>query len=162
WAQKWADVLLVNRDKLGDRGSYEMHRWLREQFAKNRPYDQWVRELVTASGTAARGGPVNFFRASSTPGEMAQSVRQAFLGVRLECAQCHHHPFEKWTQDDFYGLVGYFNGMQRKKLPGDDEMVSHSGYRVQKILVSERTVAVRPPDGPQLTATTEGDPRRHL
>ena len=162
WAQKWADVLLVNRDKLGDRGSYEMHRWLRIQFAKNRPYDEWVRELIAASGSASQVGPVNFFRASATPEEMARAVSQAFLGIRLECAQCHHHPFEKWTQDDFYGLAGYFNGMQRKKLPGDDEMVFHVGYRPQKMPMSGRAIAVRPPDGPVLAATTDGDPRRHL
>jgi hypothetical protein len=162
WAQKWADVLLVNRDKLGDRGSYEMHRWLRAQFAKNRPYDQWVRELVTASGSASRGGPVNFFRASATAEEMTRAVSQAFLGIRLECAQCHHHPFEKWAQDDFYGLAGYFNGMQRKKLPGDDEMVFHSGYRPQKMPLTDRAVAVRPPDGPALASMTDGDPRHHL
>ena len=162
WAQKWADVLLVNRDKLGDRGSYEMHRWLRDQFARNRPYDQWVRELIAASGSAAQVGPVNFFRASATPEETARAVSQAFLGVRLECAQCHHHPFEKWTQDDFYGLVGYFNGMQRKRLPGDDELVFHAGYRAQKMPLTDRAVAVRPPDGPAIPATTEGDPRRHL
>ena len=147
WAQKWADVLLVNRDKLGDRGSYEMHRWLRLQFAHNRPYDEWVRELIVASGSASQVGPVNFFRASATPEEMTRAVSQAFLGIRLECAQCHHHPFEKWTQDDFYGLVGYFNGVQRKKLAGDDEMVFHAGYRVQKMPLTNRPV-VRPPDGP--------------
>ncbi len=162
WAQKWADILLVNRDKLGDRGSYEMHRWLRSQFTKNRPYDQWVRELVAASGSASQVGPVNFFRASATPEEMARAVSQAFLGIRLECAQCHHHPFEKWGQDDFYGLVGYFNGVQRKKLAGDDEMIFHAGYRPQKMPLTERTVAVKPPDGPALTENADGDPRRHL
>src|SRR5262249_31142832 len=64
-ALQWADVLQVNRDKLGDRGAYEMHRWLREQMARNRPYDQWVRELLTAKGSSARIGPVNFYRASA-------------------------------------------------------------------------------------------------
>jgi hypothetical protein len=162
WAQKWADVLLVNRDKLGDRGSYEMHRWLRSQFARNRPYDEWVRELIAASGSSSQVGPVNFFRASTTPEEMTRAVSQAFLGIRLECAQCHHHPFEKWAQEDFYGLSGYFNGMQRKKLPSDDEMVFHSGYRPQKLPMTDRAIVVRPPDGPPLLPTAEGDPRRSL
>ncbi|HUR55804.1 MAG TPA: DUF1549 domain-containing protein, partial [Gemmataceae bacterium] len=161
WAQKWADVMLVNRDKLGDRGSYEMHRWLRSQFAANRPYDEWVRELIAASGPASRVGPVNFYRASATPEEMTRAVSQAFLGIRLECAQCHHHPFEKWSQDDFYGLAGFFNGVQRKKLPGDDEMVFHAGHRPQKMPLTDRPVTTRPPDGPALTAS-DGDPRRQL
>src|SRR6185503_5665515 len=84
WSLKWADILLVNRDKLGDRGAYEFHRWLRQQFARNRPYDAWVRELVTASGSAGEHGPVNFFRAAATAEDAAKSVSQAFLGVRLE------------------------------------------------------------------------------
>src|SRR5262249_44496973 len=96
-ALQWADLLLVNRDKLGDRGAFEMHRWLRTQLARNRPYDQWVRELVTASGSSARVGPVNFYRASTNTEEITRAFSQAFLGVRLECAQCHHHPFEKWS-----------------------------------------------------------------
>lgn len=162
WAQKWADVLLVNRDKLGDRGSYEMHRWLRAQFAKNRPYDQWVRELIAASGPTSQVGPANFFRAAATPEEMTRAVSQAFLGIRLECAQCHHHPFEKWTQDDFYGLAGFFTGMQRKKLSGDDEMVFHAGNRPMTMPLTNRAVATRPPGGPILAATVEGDPRRQL
>jgi len=61
WALQWSDILLVNRDKLGDRGAFELNRWLRAQFAHNRPYDQWVRELLTASGTSAKNGPVNFY-----------------------------------------------------------------------------------------------------
>ncbi len=102
----------MNRDKLGDRGAFELHRWLRKQFAVNRPYDRWVRDLITAAGPSTTNGPVNFFRAAPTTEDMSKAVSQAFLGIRLECAQCHHHPFEKWGQDDFYGLAGFFNGMQ--------------------------------------------------
>lgn len=162
WAQKWADLLLVNHDKLGDRGSYEMHRWLRSQFAHNRPYDQWVRELIVASGLASQVGPVNFFRASGTPEVMTRAVSQAFLGIRLECAQCHHHPFEKWAQADFYGLAGFFNGMQLKKLPSGDELVYHLGNRPMKMPLTDQVVTVRPPDGPALASTEEGDPRQRL
>jgi hypothetical protein len=160
WALKWADVLLVNRDTLGDRGAFEFHRWLRQQFARNRPYDAWVRELVTASGGSGQNGPVNFFRAAGTPDAAAKAVSQALLGVRLECAQCHHHPFEKWGQDDFYGLAGFFNGLDRKKLPGE-EFIFHAGYRETRLPLSNRLVAMRPPDG-EVTATFDGDPRLRL
>ncbi len=74
WALQWADILLVNRDKLGDRGAFEFHRWLREQFTRNRPYDAWVRELLTASGASGRSGPVNFYRAAGTPEDAARAV----------------------------------------------------------------------------------------
>ena len=163
WGMKWADVLLVNRDKLGDRGAYEMHRWLVAQMARNRPYDEWVRELIAASGSSHRTGPVNFFRAAPTPEEAARGVSQAFLGIRLECAQCHHHPFEKWGQDDFYGLAGFFEGMQRKKLGIDEELVLHPGAPAgMKIPGTERVVAIRPPGGPALPVGAKGDPRPRL
>jgi hypothetical protein len=159
WALQWADILLANRDKLGDRGAYELHRWLRAQIAHNRPYDQWVREVIVAGGSSARVGPVNFYRASATTEEMTRSISQAFLGIRLECAQCHHHPFEKWTQEDFYGLAGFFNGIERIKLPGKDELVVHSGYRPMPLPATGKPVAARPPDGPTLQSGMDGDPR---
>jgi hypothetical protein len=163
WALNWADVLLVNRDKLGDRGAYEMYRWLRAQADANRPYDEWVRELFTASGSSHRTGPVNFFRACATPEEVARAISQAFLGVRLECAQCHHHPFEKWGQDDFYSLAGYFQGLQRKPGKAGEEVVYHpGGPREAAIPMTTRTVPVRPPGGPARPADAAGDPRAHL
>ncbi len=162
YALRWADVLLVNRDKLGDRGAFEMHRWLRTQLARNRPYDQWVRELLTASGSSFKSGPVNFYRAAASTEEVTRAVSQAFLGIRLECAQCHHHPFEKWSQDDFYGLAGFFNGMQRKKVAGEEELIFHPGYRALPIPSSNRIVPARPPDGPPLTETADTDPRHRL
>jgi hypothetical protein len=171
WALIWSDILLVNRDKLGDRGAFELHRWLRSQLAHNRPYDQWVRELITASGSSSRVGPVNFYRASANTEEVARSVSQAFLGIRLECAQCHHHPFEKWSQEDFYGLAGFFNGLERKKMPsksdapvrgGEEEVVIHAGYRPMALPLTGRKMAARAPDGPLLGERVEGDPRREL
>jgi hypothetical protein len=162
WALKWSDILLVNRDKIGDRGALEMHRWLRGQFARNRPYDQWVRELLTASGASAKNGPVNFYRAARTAEDVTKAVSQAFLGVRLECAQCHHHPFEKWRQDDFYGMAGFFTGLQRGAMPGELEMVYHNGSWAAVVPPTNRPVATRPPGGPALASTADGDPRRHL
>ncbi len=162
WALQWADILLVNRDKLGDRGAFEMHRWLRTQFARNRPYDQWVRALITATGSSSRTGPVNFYRAAASTEEATRAFSQAFLGVRLECAQCHHHPFEKWSQEDFYGLAGFFNGLQRKKIGGDEEVIFHQGYRAMPLPATSRTIPARPPDGPPLKGAVDADPRQQL
>jgi hypothetical protein len=162
WTLQWADLLLVNRDKLGDRGAFEMHRWLRLQLARNRPYDVWVRDLITASGSSSRVGPVNFYRASATTEEVTRSVSQAFLGIRLECAQCHHHPFEKWSQDDFYGLAAFFNGLERKKMPGQDEVVVHPGFRAMPMPMTGRLITAQPPDGPPIPEHLDGDPRQYL
>ena len=161
WALKWADILLVDRQKLGDRGAYELHRWLRQQLAANRPYDAWVRELLTASGNSGQHGPVNFYRALRTPDELVRAVSQAFLGIRLECAKCHHHPFERWSQDDFYGLAGFFNGLERKPVEAGRELVFHAGPRETKIPVFERVVPLHVLDGPPLSLAGT-DPREHL
>ncbi len=151
WTLQWADVLLVNRDKLGDRGAFEFHRWLREQFARNRPYNEWVRELIVASGRSDEHGPVNFYRAVRTPEQLAESVSQAFLGVRVQCAQCHHHPFEKWSQSDFYGMAGFFNGLERKPVrtasDAKIELVYHGGYRETRMPLTDQPVATKPLDG---------------
>ena len=161
WALVWADILLVDRQKLGERGAYELHHWLREQFATNRRYDEWVSDLITATGNSGTNGPVNLFRAAETPEELTRTVSQAFLGVRMECAQCHHHPFEKWSQDDFYGLAGYFNGLERKSIAPNRVFVYHAGLKESRIPFSNKLVAVRPLDGVAVTAS-EGDPRRGL
>lgn len=148
WTLQWADVLLLNRDKLGDRGAFEFHRWLREQFARNRPYNAWVRELIVASGRSDEHGPVNFYRAVRTPEQLAESVSQAFLGVRVQCAQCHHHPFEKWSQSDFYGMAGFFNGLERKPVrtasEAKVELVFHAGYRETRMPLTDVLVPTRP------------------
>lgn len=162
WALQWADILLVDRKALGDRGAYEFHKWLRRQFQENRPCDQWVRELITASGNSAKHGPVNLYRALRTPEELTRSVSQALLGVRIDCAQCHHHPFEKWSQEDFYGLAGFFNGLQRTALPDGRELVYHLGPQPQRLPQSDRLAPLRPPDGPVLEPSVGGDPRQFL
>lgn len=161
WALIWSDILLVDRQKLGERGAYELHHWLREQFVRNRPYDAWVAELVTATGNSGTNGPANLFRAVETPEELARTVSQAFLGVRMECAQCHHHPFEKWSQEDFYGLTGFFNGIERKPIAPGRVFVYHSGLKETRIPVSNQLVPTRPLDGKVFTETGV-DPRRTL
>jgi hypothetical protein len=162
WALKWSDILLVDRNRLAERGAYELHSWLREQFANNRPYDAWVRELVTASGNSATFGPANFYRTVDTPDAAARVLSQAFLGVRLECAQCHHHPFDRWSQDDFYGLAGFFNGLERKQIAADRVLVYHAGYRETRIGLSDRIAVTRPLGAREPANLQQGDPRVKL
>jgi len=162
WTLKWADVLMVNPEKMGPRGAYEFHQWLHQQVQTNQPYDKWVRELVTASGNSGKYGPVNFFRAATTVEDVTKTVSQAFLGIRMDCAQCHHHPFEKWGQDDFYGMAGFFTGLQRKSLGNDRLLVFHPGHQAAKVPVSNLLVPTQPPGGKPLEGLDQGDPRLHL
>jgi hypothetical protein len=118
WALKWADILRVDRQQLKARGAVTFYEWLRTSIRQNKPYDQFVREIVTAQGSSDRVGPANLYRVVATPELLASTTSQIFLGVRIECAQCHHHPFDKWAQDDFYGMVGFFSRVQRR---GDGE-----------------------------------------
>src|SRR5439155_23674961 len=98
------------------------------QFAENRPYDQIVRDILTARGDTRAEGPAAFYQVFDTPEVAARSMSQLFLGVRLQCAECHHHPFEKWGQDDYFGLAGFFTGVARKGLPtGGTAILVRSG-----------------------------------
>eukprot|EP00913_Durusdinium_trenchii_P023435 g22013.t1 len=162
WSLKFADVLMVNSEKLGERGAYQFHRWLHRQFRDNRPYDEWVRELIVATGDSERVGPVNFYRALKTPEDLTRSISQAFLGIRLDCCQCHHHPFEKWGREDFYGLAGFFNGIQRKKLSGGGLRVFHANYRPSKLPLTGQVIPTKPPGGPVFSNIDDGDPRVKL
>ncbi len=128
WAMKWADILRADKIKITPQATVGMTRWLRAQFVANRPYDQMAREILTAQGPIQSEGPTGFFKALDTPEVAARSVSQLFLGVRIECAQCHHHPSERWSQDDYAGLVGFFTGVTVKRLPnGTEAIVSKAG-----------------------------------
>ncbi len=121
WAMKWADILRADKIKITTQGTVGMTRWLHAQFAANRPYDELARDIVTAQGPIQGESPTGFFKALEKPEVTARSISQLFLGVRIECAQCHHHPSERWSQDDYAGLVGFFTGNTFKKLPNGTE-----------------------------------------
>lgn len=127
WSQKWADLLRVDRDVLGANGSVAFTRWLRQQFADNRPYDQFVRDILTAEGKITSTGPAGLYKALDKPEVMSRSFSQLFLGVRIECAQCHHHPSDRWGQDDYFALAGFFTGVSKKGNPGSEAVVSSGG-----------------------------------
>jgi hypothetical protein len=114
WANKWADLLRPNPYRAGIKSVWNLDSWIKDAFRKNMPYDQFVRELITAQGSTWRNGATVIFRDRPESIEIGSSVSQLFLGVRLECAKCHHHPFEVWSQDDFYGFASFFSRVGHK------------------------------------------------
>ena len=117
WAMKWLDVLRSNRKTLQVKGTHVYQQWLRRQVAKNTPFDHLVRELLTASGSTFANPAANYYRVSNDPTNLAESTAQLFLGVRMQCAKCHNHPFERWTQDDYYSLAAFFARVKQRKDP---------------------------------------------
>jgi hypothetical protein len=108
WTLKWSDLIRNQSNDLGEQGMWAFHNWLSESFRSNKPFDQFVRELVTAKGSIYTVGPANYFRINTNPADCAEATAQLFLGVRLQCARCHHHPFENYGQEDYYSFAAYF------------------------------------------------------
>jgi hypothetical protein len=126
WALKWADLLRVDRQALGHKRAYGYYKWVRDGLAQNKPYDRFAREVVTAEGPLGEVGPANFYKVVTKPGEAASTLSQVFLGVRIACAECHHHPFDRWSQSDYYGMTAFFAPVAVRGGPRD-EVVLASG-----------------------------------
>lgn len=115
FANKWTSLLKNRRDDASDiTSNFAFHAWVRDSLLANVPYDQLVRELLAATGTVIGNPPVAWYKRVKDPKEQLEDVAQLFLGVRLQCAQCHHHPFERWSQDDYYSLSAFFTQIGRK------------------------------------------------
>ena len=114
WANKWTDLLRPNPYHTGMKATYNFDQWIRKSFRENKPYDAFVRDVITANGSTFTNGAAVFYRNRREPDELTTMVSQLFLGVRLDCAKCHHHPFEVWGQDDFYSFAAFFGRIGRK------------------------------------------------
>ncbi len=114
WAHKWADLLQVNRKLLGDKPTWAYRRWIERAVASNLPYDEMVRRLLTAQGSALEDPAVNYFRASKEPDVALENATHLFLGIRFNCNKCHDHPFERWTQDQYYSLAAFWGQVGTK------------------------------------------------
>ena len=124
WSVKWSDLLQVSRTRLGDKGMWAFREWIREAIANNKPYDQMVRELLTARGSTFQNPPANYFRFTRDPKVEMETTTQLFLGVRMVCAQCHDHPFEQWTQNQYFQLSAFFGGVGIKEgMDSNEEIV---------------------------------------
>jgi hypothetical protein len=148
WSYKWADLLQCNRKFLGDKGVWAFRNWIRQQVATNRPIDEFVRELLTASGSTYENPAANFFKVARDPLKAMEDTTHLFLGIRFNCNKCHDHPFERWTQTQHYELGAYFASVQRKNglKPGEEIVYDlPAGYEPVK---HPRTQAPIPPKFP--------------
>lgn len=130
FARKWVTILRNRRTSPGHQfGTYAFHSWLRDSFFANKAYDQLVRELITATGSVETNPPVAWLREVSTTEARVEDSAQLFLGQRLQCARCHHHPFEKWSQQDYFQMAAFFSKVQRKDgaQPEEPMFVSRMG-----------------------------------
>lgn len=127
FANKWSAILRnKRRDQRSTRGNFLFHAWIRQSLLENKPYDRWMKDIVTASGELGRNPAVTWFREVKSIEDQVQDAAQIFLGVRLQCARCHHHPYERWSQQDYYGFAAFFSRLARK--PGTqagEEVVFH-------------------------------------
>ena len=125
WALKWADVMRGNREAISERGVHNFHRFLVRNFAADRSFAMVAHEIVTSVGNTINVPAANFYRISQTPNEAAEAFSQLFLGIRIQCAKCHNHPFESITQGDYYGLAAHFARVQLKgrRFGRDDEII---------------------------------------
>ena len=171
FTNKW-NLVLRNKKRANDQlaPTYGFHKWIWSSLYENKPYDQFVREILTATGNADDNPPVAWYREVDQPNEQVEDVSQLFLGLRIQCARCHHHPFEKWSQDDYYGMAAFFSRVGRKNIIG-----GNNAMRDKRIFAidnqgpaqsrNERTGKMLAPTGlgsKPYTVTPEDDPRSLL
>jgi hypothetical protein len=176
FANRWADVLRVKRGNNNQTGriyaTFAFHDWIRQSIAQDMPYDAFVREIVGASGDESKNPPTMWFRDLQKPEQFVDDACQLFLGVRMACAQCHHHPYEKWGQDDYWGMAAFFSGIGRKTiaLPGTNPQNNQQNRLViynkgASPVTNTRTgkpATMMPLDGEPVSLTSGEDPRHRL
>lgn len=169
WANKWADLLRPNPDRVGVKSVFTLDQWLRAAFRRNLPFDQFAREFLTAEGSNHRDGPAVVYRDRREPPELTTMFSQLFLGVRLECAKCHHHPNEKWGQDDFYRFAAFFGPVKQKGAglsppisAGTEMFYFAPGGGEVRHPITDAVLQPLPPDAGELALAKDQDPRSAL
>ncbi|HEU4753373.1 MAG TPA: DUF1549 and DUF1553 domain-containing protein, partial [Armatimonadota bacterium] len=130
WTLRFSDLLRNNQQVKQDKGLQVFYRWIRDSVRDNKPWDQMARELILSSGSGYRNGPVNWYNIGDVgqdyPLFLASATSQVFLGVRMDCARCHNHPFEAWSQMDYYSLAAFFARTRMKNGPDENEKIFFS------------------------------------
>lgn len=124
WTNKWADLLQVNRKFLGEEGAIALRNWIKNAVATNMPYDEFARSVITASGSNVDNPPAAYFKTLRAPQDLMENTTHLFLAIRFNCNKCHDHPFERWTQDQYYQMSAFFAQVARKEDP------SFAGQRI--------------------------------
>ncbi len=164
WANMWGDLLRNKRE--GDeqkRGTFAFAEWIRNSFAQNKPYDQFVREILTAQGEVGDNPPVNWYRHVRNQIHLVNDTSQLFLGTRVACANCHNHPYEKMSQDDFWGMAAFFARVGKKQgdVPADSAVfVQKTGETNQPR--TGKQIKPKGLNGPQYDYVRGEDPRIKL
>jgi len=165
FSNKWAAILRNKRKgNTYTRGTQAFHEWLMGSLHANKPYNQLITELVTARGEIAHNPASAWFRNVTDQKERLQDTAQVLLGVRLQCAECHHHPYEKWSQQDYYGFSAFFSRVGKKKtdVPGEEAVFHNVGLATAKNPKSGQNVKPKPLGGEELNINPEDDPRLDL
>ena len=155
FANKW-NFVLRNRREGGEDcpGTLLFHRWIWDQIYDNKPYDQFVRDIVTASGDPQINPAVTWYRDVDSVEEQVEDTAQLFLGLRIQCARCHHHPFEKWSQDDYYGMAAFYSRVGKKAIPN-----ASGNMRDRRVFHNEGVAAsTNPRSGKAIKPTGLGAP----
>ncbi|GEP43425.1 DUF1549 and DUF1553 domain-containing protein [Brevifollis gellanilyticus] len=151
WALKWSDVLKVEGRTLDEQGMKAFHGWIRDAIARNRPMNEFVSEMISSRGSTYHEPASNFYRANRTPQARAVAAAQVFLGTRLQCAECHNHPFDRWTQDDYYSWSAIFSQVDYKILDNKrrDKNDKHEFKGEQVVFLNPKLNVQNPRTGDQ-------------
>lgn len=169
WAIKWGDLIRPNPSRVGVKPVYLLDQWIRQSFRENKPWNRFVTELLTAEGNTHKNGPVAIWRDKREPVDAATFIGQIFLGIRLECAKCHHHPTEKWDLTDYYQMAAFFTQMKRKgqgisaPISGEPEHLWFApGTASIEHPVTKVSLKPRPPADKEIPIAESQDPRAVL
>lgn len=153
WTQWWGDMLRIERNTMREEGVRAFSQYIRTSLLNNKPLDQMAREMLTATGRTFTDGPSNYFRPTARVEDAVVQFSRVFMGVRMDCAQCHNHPNESWTQNDFYNLAMFFRQTRLRAGPDKDEVTVEDLPQVAPLNIPRR--AVRTPAVPILPGTRD-------
>ena len=152
WTNKWADLLQVNKKWLGGQGAQSLHTWIRGAVASNMPYDKFAASFLNSEGSTIKNPPTSYYKVLRSPDAVMENTTQLFLGIRFSCNKCHDHPFERWTQRNYWELSAYFAQVGRKNAPGAKNL-PNAGFTAtggtEELIFDKKDGEVKYPNGVQ-------------